>query len=182
MLCDVRHRPGIAAGITSPSNIRLKIASRAGATTEAAIIDAARQHLTEDAVKLLRKEAVEYLGEGEAAELLQELGHEPCNPTKAELIDAANRLLKVQSNDSDNLWAGKANENRKRGAQFSAAYRKAIDAPRNGDMKAHNEALSIVRVLWHDPDPTGEKKGFVKRIPELIRLLRDAFKAKWPNR
>jgi hypothetical protein len=38
--------------------------------------------------------------------------------------------------------------------------------------------IAILEALWHDPDPTGKKTGFVDMVGATIKMLRAKFKPK----
>lgn len=57
--------------------------------------------------------------------------------------------------------------------------RKAMAA---GDRTAFERELAIVEANWHDPDPTGAKKGFPGMVTRTIALLRQEFASRNPGK
>ncbi len=72
-------------------------------------------------------------------------------------------------------WAGPSDDNQEKGRTFAQALDRAKKAMANGDRKTFESELLIVEANWHDPDPTGNKKGFPGMTQRTIALLREQF-------
>ena len=46
----------------------------------------------------------------------------------------------------------------------------------SGDKTAFKENIAILEDLWHDPDPTGAKKGFKNMVGLTVTMIRKEFK------
>ena len=118
----------------------------------------------------------------EAADIMTELKYPPSELTEATVLKAAKQCLRDQFNDPENLWPGDAVENQEKGRQFAQPRKKVDEAIATGDRALFEANLAIVEALWHDPDPTGTKKGFVGLVKTRVQALRDEFNAKWPDK
>ncbi|HKU49644.1 MAG TPA: hypothetical protein VJP79_06815, partial [Nitrososphaera sp.] len=94
---------------------------------------------------------------------------------------AGRQYLVDQFNDQENLWVGDAKENQEMGRRFAVAKRKVDKAIESGDKQEFETNIAILESLWNDPDPTGQKKGFVNITLAAIKELRKKFRQKWES-
>lgn len=106
----------------------------------------------------------------------------PSAVTEAAIKAAGVKWLRDYFNALENLWAGDSEDNQEKGRTFGQAMERARKAMAAGDRTAFERELAIVEANWHDPDPTGAKKGFPGMVTRTIALLRQEFASRNPGK